>query len=343
MSLPSSNSADLNQLISSLSVTRTNRACIREQGGQEEEGSNANGTSFRLQHISVGTEQPELVNSIQGPPRSINVEVQEQSFPTGGMGRNRLKYKLVLMPSDPSEFSIICGRAIGQGHSICIVPNCSVSHQGDETSTMLKGELRVLKNPTSVFAEPRIQSDILAPSLLHDWLEEHVTLDSWAERFRLSISTVRTTEDQQDPSLLSQEKVSAAILEAETKFAAQAAAFCTPRKRKTRETDEIVLTKDSLSLYKRQAWAHEFVELDSNAKIQKLIELSLALDVELNVQSEQLNSFVTSGKEAYAFSSREQQVQSNHEPTLYVRLWATDQIRWLNNMRRLRSGALSQH
>jgi hypothetical protein len=158
MSLPSSNSADLNQLISSLSVTRTNRARIREQGGQEEEGSNADGTSFRS-HISVGTELPDLVNSIQGPPRSINVEVQEQSFPTGGMGRNRLKYKLVLVPSAPSEFSIICGRAIGQGHSICIVPNCSVSHQGDETSTMLKGELRVLKNPTSVFAEPRIQSD----------------------------------------------------------------------------------------------------------------------------------------------------------------------------------------
>jgi hypothetical protein len=64
------------------------------------------------------------------------------------------------------------------------------------------------------------------------------------------------------------------------------------------------LTKDSLSLYKCQAWAHEFVELDSNAKIQKLIELSLALDVELNVKSEQLNSFATSGKEANAFFSR---------------------------------------
>jgi hypothetical protein len=103
--------------------------------------------------------------------------------------------------------------------------------------------------------------------MLHVWLKEHVTLDSWAKRFRLSNSTVRTTEDQHDPSLPLQEKVSAAILEAETEFAAQAAAFRTPRKRKTRETDEFVLTKDSLSLYKRQAWAHEFVELDSNAKI----------------------------------------------------------------------------
>jgi hypothetical protein len=300
MSIPSSNSVDLNQLISSLSVTRTNRARVRAQGGQEEEGSNVDGTSFRS-HISVGSEQPDPVNSVQGPPGSINVEVQE---PTSGMGKNKLKYKLCRMPSAPSDFSIICGKAIGQGHSICIVPNCSVSHQGYGNSTMLKGELRVLKNPTSVFAEPKILSDILAPSLLYDWLEEQVTLDSWAERFRLANSTMRTTQDQQDTSFPPQERVSAAILEAETEFAAQAAAFRTPRKRKTRETDEIVLVNESLSLHKRQAWEHDFLDLDASAKIEKLIELALTLDVGLNVQSEQLNSFVASGKESNAFFSR---------------------------------------
>jgi hypothetical protein len=95
------------------------------------------------------------------------------------MIQNRLKYKLCLIPSDPTEFATICGKAIGQGHSICIVPNCSVSRQGDGTFSMLRGELRVLKNPASVFAEPRVDSDILTPSLLYVWLEEHVTLDSW--------------------------------------------------------------------------------------------------------------------------------------------------------------------
>jgi hypothetical protein len=132
MSIASANSADLNQLISSLSVTRTNRARVREQGGQEErEGSNADGRSLHS-HISVGTGlgQPDTtVVSNQGPPGSINVEVQP-STPIG-MIQNRLKYKLCLIPSDPMEFATICGKAIGQGHSICIVPNCSVSHQGD--------------------------------------------------------------------------------------------------------------------------------------------------------------------------------------------------------------------
>jgi hypothetical protein len=162
MSIPSSNLANLNQLISSLSVTWTNRARVCEQEGQEEkEGSNADGTSFHS-HISVGTGlgQPyTVVSNQQGPPGSINVEVQSSS--PIGMVRNRLKYKLCLIPSDPTEFSTICGKAIGQGHSICIVPNCSVSHQGDGTSSMLKGGLRVLKNPRSVFAEPRVNSDIL--------------------------------------------------------------------------------------------------------------------------------------------------------------------------------------
>jgi hypothetical protein len=74
-------SADLNQLISSLSVTRTNRARVREQGGQEEtEGSNADGTSSHsLTCVGTGLgQQPYTVNSFQGPPKSINVEVQEQ-------------------------------------------------------------------------------------------------------------------------------------------------------------------------------------------------------------------------------------------------------------------------
>jgi hypothetical protein len=83
MSVPSSHSGgDLNQLISGLSVTRTNRARIREQGGEgDREGSNnADGTSFHL-HDSVGTGlgQPHTVNSNQGLPRSINVEVQPSS------------------------------------------------------------------------------------------------------------------------------------------------------------------------------------------------------------------------------------------------------------------------
>jgi hypothetical protein len=85
---------------------------------------------------------------------------------------------------------------------------------------MLQGELRVLKNPMSVFAEPRMRSDILTPSLLYVWLEEHVALDTWAEHFRLAKSTVIPTEDQQDSNLPPQERVSAAILEAETEFAA---------------------------------------------------------------------------------------------------------------------------
>jgi hypothetical protein len=303
MSIPSSNSVDLNQLISSLSVTRTNRARVREQGGQEEERSNADGTSFRS-HISVGTEQPDPVNSVHGPPSSIDVEVQEQSSFSLGMGKNKLKYKLVLVPSGSAEFSIICGKAIGQGHSVCIVSNCSVNHQGDGTSSMLKGELRVLKNPTSVFAEPKIQSDILAPSLLHDWLEEQVTLDSWAERFRLANATMRTTGGQQDPNPPPQERVSAAILEAETEFAAQAAAFRTPRKRKTRETEELVPVDDSPALYKRQAWEHDFLELNPDEKIEKLIELALTLDVGLNLHSEQLSSVITNTKESNAFFSR---------------------------------------
>jgi hypothetical protein len=83
------------------------------------------------------------------------------------------------------EFASICGGGIGQGHYICIVQKCSVSHHGDGISTMLQGELRVLKTPMSVFAEPRMRSNILTPSLLYVWLEEHVTLDAWAECFVL--------------------------------------------------------------------------------------------------------------------------------------------------------------
>jgi hypothetical protein len=83
---------------------------------------------------------------------------------------------------------------------------------------MMQGGLRILKTPTSVLAEPRMRSDILTPSLLYVWLEEHVALDAWAERFRLAKSTVRPTEDQQDPNLPPQERVSAAILEAETEL-----------------------------------------------------------------------------------------------------------------------------
>jgi hypothetical protein len=216
MSTPSSNSADLNQLISSLYVTRTNCARVREQGGQEEtEGSNAGGTSSHsLTCVGTGLGQPYTVNSFQGPQRSTSVEVQEQQYSSAsGMPRNRLKYKLCLIPAAPTEFATICGRVIGQGHFICIVPNCSgVSHQGDGTSTMLQGGLlMVLKNPTSVFAEPRMRSDLLTPSLLHVWLEEHVALDAWAERVRLAKSTVRPTKDQQDPNLPPQERVSAAM------------------------------------------------------------------------------------------------------------------------------------
>jgi hypothetical protein len=78
---PSSNSADLYQLISSLSVTWTAHARVREQGDQEEtEGSNADGTpSHSLTCVGTGLgQQPYTVKSFEGPPKSINVEVQEQ-------------------------------------------------------------------------------------------------------------------------------------------------------------------------------------------------------------------------------------------------------------------------
>jgi hypothetical protein len=169
---------------------------------------------------------------------------------------------------------------------------------------MSRGELRVLKNPTSVFAEPRLNSDILTPSLLQVWLEEHVTLDSWAERFRLAKSTIRSPDDPQDTSLPPQERVSAAILEAETQFAAQAAAFRTPRKRKTPDQDEPVVASDAMSHYKRQAWEHDFLELETSEKIEKLIELALMLDVGLHMHSEQLDAVVTSFRESNMFFSK---------------------------------------
>jgi hypothetical protein len=144
----------------------------------------------------------------------------------------------------------------------------------------------------------------VTPSLRYVWLEEHIALDTWAERFRLEKSTVRPTQDQQDPNLPPQERVSAAILEAETEFAAQAAAFRTLRKRKTREEEEFLVIKDGIPHYKRQAWEQDFLDLEAAEKIEKLIELALTLDVGLHLHSEQLDTVITSFKESNTFFSR---------------------------------------
>jgi hypothetical protein len=116
----------------------------------------------------------------------LNVDVQEQSV--AGMGRNKLGTSSVSCHQPSEEFSASVERLLGRSFNLH-VPNCSVS-QGNMTSTMLKGELRVPQEPP-VFAGPKIQQDILAPrSTLMPGFEEHVTLAP-AERFRSVKSTVR--------------------------------------------------------------------------------------------------------------------------------------------------------
>jgi hypothetical protein len=68
-----------------------------------------------------------------------------------------------------------------------------------------------------------------------------------------------------------------------------------------------LVIEDGISHYKRQAWQaweHDFLDLEAAEKIEKLIELTLMLDVGLHLHSEQLDAVITSFKESNAFFSR---------------------------------------
>jgi hypothetical protein len=80
--------------------------------------------------------------------------------------------------------------------------------------------------------------------------------------------------------------------------------FAPPGKRKTPEDIEPSAAEGGISHYKCQAWEHDFLDLESSEKIEKLIELALMLDVGLHFHSEQLDSVISSFKESNTFFSK---------------------------------------
>ena len=82
--------------------------------------------------------QPATVYSLEDDlPTSIHVDmpiIKETS------ARGQPKYKLALMPSGIEEFSHVCGKAIGQDHSLCSASDYTMSLQGNGISTLEWGQ-----------------------------------------------------------------------------------------------------------------------------------------------------------------------------------------------------------
>jgi hypothetical protein len=150
---------DLDRLIGDPSMVRTTRVRVREQpGGLGSQGSAIiDGVSI---HSCVGVStdpgQPTTVNLEEKDfPRSINVEAPTDVQETATRGQPS-ECKLALMPSGMEVLSCVCGKAISQGHSMCIALDCTTSHLGNRISTLERGQLRVLKDPSSTaFVELR--------------------------------------------------------------------------------------------------------------------------------------------------------------------------------------------
>ena len=81
-------------------------------------------------------------------------------------------------------------------------------------STLERSQLRVLKNSTSsVFADPKLGSEILEQELLKSWLEAQLSLGLWTEHFRLAQATIRPDLEQDPDYGPHLQRVSAALLE----------------------------------------------------------------------------------------------------------------------------------
>ena len=82
---------------------------------------------------------------------------------------------------------MVCETPIGQGNSLCIKFNCTnARHRKSKRGEMIQGNLCVLRNRSSIFLAPTIQSFNTSNEMVKTWSSELKNLNEWTKPFSLA-------------------------------------------------------------------------------------------------------------------------------------------------------------
>ena len=115
---------------------------------------------------------------------------------------------MCIVPDLEAEYKVICKKPILSGATICMNDRCRIkAHRVLEKVPFPKGQIYVLKNKGSVFANPSILSFKLDPEIIDNWEAEPQPLTHWSNQFRMATNNLsKTGEDYVTKEGLLQER-----------------------------------------------------------------------------------------------------------------------------------------
>ena len=265
----STSSPSLDDLASVLDDLQRTVPSDRSDGGVDERNSPASSSFSHVVHpfseeivpTSGESSHHDLYNT--APPPS--------SLPPSTTSK---KYKLWIVPEDTSK---LCFKVIGQGSTFCIDTRCTKAHKSSTGISPLPGQIFVLKNNTTAFVTPTIDSKVLGSVVIDKWFSQACTLDEWYQRFLL------VKEEIENPILrLPSQKISELDIIARDEVVTNALAYKTPRKKIVKIPDQLSVTVPELARLEE--------ELDQTQNIYSILDKrfsDLVLVLETLHQSQQ--------------------------------------------------------
>ena len=107
------------------------------------------------------------------------------------------RYGVYIVPDSEAEYKLICRKPILSGATVCINHRCKIkAHRALKKVPFPKGQIYVLKNKGSVFANPSILSFKLDSEIIDNWEAEPQPLTHWSNQFRMATNNLsKTGED----------------------------------------------------------------------------------------------------------------------------------------------------